>query len=64
MSIFGKLLGEVIEGVVDTVELGVAVTKDVVKSPIRILGGDGMICEEGESLLEDTADKIAEIKTR
>lgn len=60
MSIFGKILGEVIGGVVDTVRISESLITDTVKSPIRIM--DKLIDGDGESLLEDTQATIREIK--
>lgn len=64
MGIFGKLLAEVVEGVTDAVDLTIGVTKDVVKSPIRIFGGDGVICDESETMTEDTQAAIDRIKSK
>lgn len=57
----GKLIASVVKGAANTVELGAAVVTDVVKAPLRICGGDGCICEEGESLMQDTLEKACEI---
>ncbi len=59
---FGKLIAGAVKGVIQTAEIAGAVTKDVAKSPIRIFGGDGVICQEGERLFEDTRQKIQEIE--
>lgn len=64
MGIFGKLLAEVVEAVTDTVEVGVAVTKDVVKSPLRLMGrADPYSFSEGsEDFTEDTQEVIRKIR--
>ena len=58
---FGKLIASVVEGVIDTVELTTSIATDVVKSPARTVdkleGG-------GEEFLQDTKDKINEIKSK
>lgn len=64
MGLFGKLLGEVVEAVADTVDIGVGLTKDVVKAPLRALGGDGCLVKEDEAFLEDTMAVVKDIRNR
>lgn len=60
MSIFGKILADVVEGAFDVVDLGIGITKDVVKSPIRAL--DKLTLEGNEDFTEDTQEAIERIK--
>lgn len=61
---FGRFIADLVEGVVDTVELTTAVAKDVVKSPVRLMGRVDPYDFPTEDFAEDTRSKIAEIKDR
>lgn len=57
MGIFSSIFKEA----VDVVDIGIAVTKDVVKSPIRLL--EQVDCDSGKlDLLEDTKQTLEELK--
>lgn len=62
MSIFGKLLKEVVGGVIDTVEVTGAVASDIVKSPIRLINKAlDAPDEETPEFFSDTKRKLDEI---
>lgn len=58
---FGKIIANIVEGVIDTAEIGTAIVKDVAKSPKRLFD---MTEGDDVSLLKDTKEKIQEIKDR
>lgn len=58
---FGKIIASVVEGVIDTVELGTAVVTDAAKAPVRLFD---LSVGEDVSFLEDTKEKIQDIKDR
>ena len=62
MSLFGRLLAEITEGVVDTVELAGAIASDAVKVLPRTF--DALDNGRNEAFLADTQQKIEEIKNK
>ncbi len=56
MGLFKSIFKEV----VDVVDVGIAVTKDIAKAPARLVGGDGIFVHEEEEFLHDTKEALKE----
>lgn len=64
MSIFGKILAEVVEGACDVAELGLSITADVVKSPIRLMNRLDPQIGDPDDFTENTQEAIKEIRSK
>lgn len=61
MSIFGKLIADVVESVIDVADLSIGVTKDVVKVPVRLFE---LTEDQDVEWTRDTREAIEEIKRK
>lgn len=60
---FGKLIANIVGGVIDTADLGIALINDVVKSPVRLIERAEDPFSGGDDWFQDTKKKIEEIKS-